>query len=86
MVIQLPEWGNWRIQGADDSWQIQQKLRNKRHEVWSSIRSYKSLDGALGYAYERTLKESASTATTAALIVSEFDRARERLLRAARLV
>ena len=58
MVIQLPEWDGWRISGEALSWEVQQQARNgKDAGKWYPTNYFPSLDSAIGYAYERTLKE-----------------------------
>lgn len=57
MIIQLPEWDNWRISGEALSWEVQKVIHKKQGDVWEPTNFFSSLDAAIGYAYERTLRE-----------------------------
>ena len=57
LIIQLPEWDNWRISGEDLAWEVQKVVHKKQGDVWEATNWFSSLDAALGYAYERTLRE-----------------------------
>ena len=57
MVIQLPEWDGWRISGEKLAWEVQKVVHKKQGDAWEATNWFSSLDAALGYAYERTLRE-----------------------------
>lgn len=58
MVIQLPEWDGWRIAGGDLAWEVQvQAKKGKSAGSWSPTNYFSTFDAAMGYAYERTLRE-----------------------------
>ena len=58
MVIQLEEWDGWRVAGGDHAWEVQQQHeKGKQAGEWYATNWFSSLDAAIGYAYERTLKE-----------------------------
>ena len=54
MIIQLPEWDGWRISGESIAWEVQ--AITKKGE-WRATNYFSTLDAAMGYAYERTLRE-----------------------------
>ena len=62
MVVQLPEWKRWRISGEGLAWEVQELHPRKDGDTWDATNYFPSLEGAIGYAYERTLRESAETA------------------------
>ena len=60
MIIQLPEWEKWRISGESLDWQVQELTKDKSKpngEYWRGVNFFSTLDAALGYAYERSLRE-----------------------------
>lgn len=57
MIIQLPEWEDWRISGEKLAWEVQKVVHKKQGDVWETTNWFPSLDAALGYAYERSLRE-----------------------------
>ena len=84
MIIQLPEWDGWRIEGADLDWQIQKRRKVKGEERWEGTNFYPSLEYAVGAAYERTLRESPKTAVDIREVAAECERVKVRLLKAVR--
>ena len=63
MVIQLPEWDGWRIAGCDRDWQVQELRKRKGEAVWEGRNFFNALEHAVGFAYERTLRERGEKAT-----------------------
>ena len=58
MVIQLPEWTDWRISGEGIAWEVQRLIKKgKRAGEWEATNWFNSLDAAIGFAYERSLRE-----------------------------
>ena len=85
MIIQLPEWEKWRIAGSEHDWQVQ-KLRNRKNAepTWEGERFYPSLDYAINYAYEKTLRENGITATDFETAIKECERVKKSLIAAVR--
>lgn len=88
MVIQLPEWDGWRISGEALSWEVQKLVRKKQGEVWEPTNYFPSLDAAIGYAYERTLRECGMGHTVDMMreALVQCERTKSSLLREARKV
>lgn len=61
MIVQLPEWDGWRVSGESLDWQIQTRKKRKTGETWEMTNSFQTLEHAIGFAYERTLKEKRLT-------------------------
>ena len=57
LIIQLPEWDGWRISGESLAWEVQKVVHKKQGDVWEATNYFSTLDAAMGYAYERTLRE-----------------------------
>ena len=85
-VIQLPEWKGWRIVGNDKEWQIQRlhSVSDEGVEKWTPTNFYQALEHAVGYAYERTLRESPKTSVDIREVAAECERVKVRLLKAVR--
>lgn len=84
MIIQLPEWKDWRIAGGNLDWQIQKVVHKKQGDVWEATNFYPSLEAAIGAAYERTLRESPKTAVDVREVAAECERVKARLIKAVR--
>lgn len=84
MIIKLPEWTDWRIEGSDLDWQIQKVVHRKKGDTWEGTNFFPSLDAALSFAYERTLRESKATAVEIREVLGECEKVKARLLRAAK--
>lgn len=84
MIIQLPEWDGWRIEGSDLDWQIQKRRKVKGEERWEGTNFYPALEHAVGAAYERTLRESPKTAVDVREVAAECERVKTRLIKAVR--
>ena len=85
MIIQLPEWDGWRIAGEEGDYQIQvyQKSGGKDNgERWKATNYFPSLESAIGYAYERTLRESPKTIAAIREVHVECEKTKSRLLKA----
>lgn len=82
MIIQLPEWDGWRIEGTNLDWQIQQRTTNKGAEQWNATNYYSAIEYAIGYAYERTLRESGRKLTERNEWMDECERVKDALLKA----
>ena len=85
-VIQLPEWKGWRIAGNDKEWQIQRlhSVNDDGVERWMPTNFYPALEHAVGYAYERTLRESPKKAVDIREVRDECERVKARLVKAVR--
>ena len=84
MIIQLPEWKNWRIEGAENDWRVKSLNKGKDGETWTPTNFFPSLDAALSFAYERTLRESKATAVEIREVLAECEKVKARLLRVAK--
>ncbi len=84
MIIQLPEWKDWRIAGGNLDWQIQKRRKVKDEERWDGTNFYSALEHAVGAAYERTLRESPKMAVDIREVAAECERVKTRLLKAVR--
>lgn len=84
MIIQLPEWDGWRIEGETFEWQIQKASKRKRGEGWEATNYFPTLEAAIGHAYERTLRESPKTAVDIREVAAECERVKARLIKAVR--
>lgn len=83
MVIELPEWDGWRIAGENMSWEVQAVTKSGKYEgEWHPTNYFTSLDSAIGYAYERTLRESPKTAKTIREVHIECEKTKSRLVKA----
>lgn len=83
MVIQLPEWDGWRIEGKDFSWEVQQQRKNgKQAGEWNATNYFPTLESAIGYAYERTLRESPKSIVAIREVHIECEKTKSRLLKA----
>jgi len=84
MIIQLPEWDGWRIEGADLDWQIQKAVHRKSGDTWEGTNFYPSLEAAIGAVYERTLRESPKTAVDIREVLAECEKVKLQLVKAVR--
>lgn len=87
MIIQLPEWKDWRISGESLDWQIQELAKDKTKEGgtrWKATNFFPTLEAAIGHAYERTLRESPKTAVDIREVAAECERVKARLIKAVR--
>ena len=83
MIIQLPEWEGWRIAGSGLDWQIQKLCNRKdREDTWEGTNYFPSLEAAIGYACERTLRESPKTIAAIREVHDECEKTKSRLLKA----
>lgn len=86
MVIQLPEWDGWRIEGEGRDWQLQVYEPNGAKDGgprWRATNYWPSLEHAIGHAYERTLRELPKTVDIRD-VPAECERVKARLLKAVR--
>lgn len=81
MVIQLPEWNGWRIEGKEMDWQVR-KLTEKGE--WRPTNFFPSLDAALSFAYERALRESEGDFSDLKDVAAECAKLKASLLKAVR--
>lgn len=84
-VIQLPEWEGWRIADSDDGmWEVQEfEEKGGRGEPrWRAVNFFPTLDAAIGYAYERTLRESPKSIAQIREVHIECEKVKSRLLKA----
>lgn len=56
-VIQLPDWDGWRIAGDSGEWSIQRINHGKDGDTWSSTNYFPQLHHAVGFAYEKALRD-----------------------------
>ena len=83
MVIQLEEWKGWRISGENTAWEIQQQSKKgKRAGEWYATNWFGTLDAAIGYAYERTLRESPKSIAMIREVHIECERTKSHMLKA----
>lgn len=84
-VIQLPEWEGWRIAGSDDGmWEIQEyeEKGGKGKQRWRATNYFANLEDAIGYAYERTLRESPKSIAMIREVHIECERTKSHMLKA----
>ena len=87
MIIQLPEWDGWRIAGSGIDWQIQKLCKRKdREDTWEGTNYFPTLESAIGYAYERTLRESPKSIVAIREVHIECEKTKSRLLKAVKKV
>lgn len=84
MVIQLPEWKNWRIEGNDRDWQVQRLIDGKNGEEWKNTNFFPSLHYAIAFAYEKALRKSPTKAETVDAMYAECRRVKDELVAAVR--
>lgn len=85
MIIQLPDWKGWRIEGGDLAWEVQQlREKGKTAGEWYTTNWFNSLDAALGYAYERSLREKDSRIEMIREVHIACEKTKSGLLREAR--
>ena len=82
MIIQLPEWKDWRIAGSNLDWQIQKVVHKKQGDVWEATNFFPNLESAIGYAYERTLRESPKSIAMIREVHIECERTKSHMLKA----
>ena len=82
MIIQLPEWKDWRIAGGNLDWQIQKVVHKKQGDVWEATNFFPTLEAAIGYAYERTLRESPKSIAMIREVHIECERTKSHMLKA----
>ena len=82
ILIQLHEWENWRIAGEDKELQIQRLVDGKNGAEWRSTNYFATLDGAVAFAYERTLRESPLVTDSLDDVLKECERVKKALLKA----
>jgi len=83
-VIQLPEWGGWRVAGSDTDWQVQTLKRRKDGDSWEGTNFFPSLEFAIAKAYERALRESGADIESGEQLVAECRRVKDELAKAVR--
>ena len=84
MVIQLPGWKNWRIEGNDRDWQVQRLIDGKNGEEWKGTNFFPSLHYAVAFAYEKALRKSPTKAETVEAMKAECRRVKDELVAAVR--
>lgn len=84
MIIQLPEWKDWRISGEKLAWEVQKVVHKKDGDAWEATNYFSSLDAAMGYAYERTLRESPKSIAAIREVHIECEKVKSRLVDAVR--
>lgn len=87
IVIQLPEWDGWRIAGSDNDWQMQvyEEHGNKDGSPrWRGTNFWPSIEFAVSYAYERTLRESGKHIKSMDGLLDECARVKDELIAAVR--
>ena len=80
MIIQLPEWGNWRVEGCGHEWQIQSLIHNKDGDSWRPTNYFPSLAYAVSHAYEKALRASKKRAEAMDQVLAECNRVKEALV------
>ena len=84
MIVEIPGHEDWRIAGSDNDWQIQTTHKNgKSAGEWYGTNFFGGLEYAVGFAYERILRESGD-AVDLADVPAECARAKDELLKAVR--
>lgn len=84
MIIKLPEWDGWRVAGSDTDWQIQEYVKDAKADGghrWKGVNFFGSLEHAIGFAYERTLRESGVVAESFEGAQAECKRVKAALVR-----
>lgn len=87
MVIQLPEWDGWRIVGEDHDWRLQVYEPSGGKDGgprWRGANFWPDLESAIGYAYERTLRESPKSIAAIREVHIECEKVKSRLVDAVR--
>ena len=85
MVIQLPAWKNWRIEGSGLDWQMQERVKDTKAEGgmrWKGTNFWPSADFAVAAAYERTLKENNAEFGNMGEFIAECRRVKDELVAA----
>ena len=82
MIIQLPEWNDWRIEGSDNDWQIQTLVHRGRGDSWDATNYFPSLAYAISHAYEKALRASKKRAETMDQVLIECNRVKDGLVEA----
>ena len=85
MVIQLPEWDGWLIEGSGLDWQVRKRKKRKGGGYkWEATNFFPTLDSAVAFAYERTLKESGLVTDDLREAEKECRKVKDSLLKAVR--
>ncbi len=85
MLIELPEWTGLRIEGDDGEWQVQRKYeKGKNAGSWYTTNFFPSIEHAIGFAYEKSLRKSAKKAETIESAMGECRRVKDELIKAVR--
>lgn len=85
MIVQLPEWDGWRVSGEGMDWQIQVQIRKgKKAGQWEATNSFPTLDSAIGFAYERTLRKNGLVTDDLREAEGECRKLKDSLLKAVR--
>lgn len=82
--IRLPEWENWRIAGEDKEFEVQRLVDGKNGPEWRATNYFSTIEGAIGYAYERTLRESPKSIAAIREVHIECEKVKSRLIKAVR--
>ena len=83
MVIQLPEWTKLRIVGSESDWEVQRQYeKGKNVGEWHATNFFPSLEHAVGFAYEKSLRKSPTKAETVDEMKAECKRVKDELLEA----
>lgn len=85
MIVQLPEWKDWRIEGSGNDWQVQ-KLHKRKDggQKWEGTNFFPSLHYAVAFAYEKALRKSPAKAETVEAMEAECRRVKDELVAAVR--
>ena len=89
MIIKLPEWDGWRVAGSDTDWQIQEYVKDAKADGghrWKGVNFFGSLEHAIGFAYERTLRERGEKVGEENAWLDECRRVKKSLLAAVKKV
>jgi len=79
MIVQLPEWKNWRIEGCGNEWQVQNLVHGKDGDDWRATNYFPSLAYAVKHAYEKALRASKKRAATVDEMLAECNRVKDEL-------
>jgi len=83
MIVQLPEWKDWRIEGSSNDWQVQRLRKHKDGgQKWEGTNFFPSLHYAVAFAYEKALRKSPTKAETVDDMKAECKRVKDELLEA----
>jgi len=80
MIVQLPEWKNWRVVGTDREWEVQQKGSRNGEVEWRPTNYFPSLAYAMAFAYEKTLRASKKKAGTIEEALGECNRVKDAII------